>query len=47
MLLTELRSVCLKDTSWVVENSNDEPVQAELNGKKINLNARGWQYQWC
>lgn len=31
---------------WVVENFNDEPVQAELNGRKLDVPARGWTYQW-
>ncbi len=35
-----------QDGSWVVENFNDEAAVAELNGKVINVPARGWLYQW-
>lgn len=35
-----------KDGSWVVENFNDEPVEVELNGQKIEVEARGWQQRW-
>ncbi len=34
------------DAGWVVENFTDEPVQAELNGRKLDVPARGWIYQW-
>ena len=34
------------DGSWVVENFSDAPAAAELNGKKIEVPARGWVYQW-
>jgi hypothetical protein len=32
--------------SWVVENFNDQPVQVELNGKPLLIQARGWAYEW-
>jgi hypothetical protein len=35
-----------RDGSWVVENFNDEPVKVELNGKPMEVAARGWRYQW-
>ncbi|PWU10599.1 MAG: hypothetical protein C5B50_25365 [Verrucomicrobia bacterium] len=35
-----------KDRSWVVENFNDTAISAELNGKILNVPARGWVYQW-
>ena len=35
-----------KDGSWVVENFNDQPVQAELNGEMLSVPARGWLYRW-
>lgn len=35
-----------KDRSWVVENFNDHPVEVELDGKRLALAARGWQYHW-
>jgi len=34
------------DGSWVVENFNDEPVTAELDGKPVSVDARGWAYRW-
>ena len=34
------------DGSWVVENFNDEAVDADLNGKRLTVAARGWVYQW-
>jgi hypothetical protein len=34
------------DGSWVVENFNDEPVEAELNGKRLAIEARAWRYRW-
>ncbi|MBN2507952.1 MAG: hypothetical protein JXQ71_14800 [Verrucomicrobia bacterium] len=35
-----------KDGSWVVENFNDQPVEVELNGTKLALEARAWRYEW-
>jgi hypothetical protein len=35
-----------KDKSWVVENFNDQLVEADLNGKHITLQPRGWQQSW-
>jgi hypothetical protein len=34
------------DGSWVIENFNDQPVSVELDGKQIEVKARGWRYQW-
>lgn len=34
------------DGSWVVENFNDEPVDVTLNGQRLELAARAWQYRW-
>jgi len=34
------------DGSWVLQNFNDVPAVAELNGKKIEVPARGWKYEW-
>lgn len=34
------------DGSWVIENFNDQPVQAELNGKIHTVPARAWLYEW-
>jgi hypothetical protein len=31
-----------RDGSWVVENFNDEPVKAEVNGAAHTIPARGW-----
>jgi len=35
-----------RDGSWVVENFNDQPVKAELNGETLSVPARGWLYRW-
>jgi hypothetical protein len=35
-----------KDRSWVIENFNDEPVEAELDGKPVSLGPRAWKYHW-
>jgi hypothetical protein len=35
-----------KDGSWAVENFNDEAVKVELQGKTMDLAARGWAYQF-
>jgi len=35
-----------RDSSWVVENFNDQAVMVELNGKPLEIAARGWRYQW-
>jgi hypothetical protein len=34
------------DGSWVVENFSDAPAAVELNGKRLEVLARGWAYQW-
>ncbi|MBE7503528.1 MAG: hypothetical protein HS113_25215 [Verrucomicrobiales bacterium] len=34
------------DGSWVIENFNDQPVEVELNGRKLVVEARGWQKLW-
>jgi hypothetical protein len=34
------------DGSWVIENFNDRPVSAELDGVKHEVPARAWVYQW-
>ncbi len=34
------------NAGWVVENFTDEPVSVELNGRKLDVSARGWTYQW-
>lgn len=34
------------DSSWVVENFNDEPVAVELDGKTMNVESRGWIQHW-
>jgi hypothetical protein len=34
------------DSSWVVENFNDEPASVELNGKTLTVPARSWRYEW-
>lgn len=31
---------------WVVENFNNKPVDVVLNGKSMNIPARGWVYKW-
>lgn len=31
---------------WVVENFNDKPVDVVLNGKSLNIPARGWLCHW-
>jgi hypothetical protein len=35
-----------RDGSWVVENFNDEPAKAEVNGKPQTIPARGWVLQF-
>ena len=35
-----------KPAGWVVENFNDQPVEVQLNGQKLTVEARGWQYRW-
>ena len=35
-----------KDGSWVVENFNDQPAEVELNGRRLTIQARGWEYRW-
>ena len=35
-----------EDGSWVIENFNDEPVAVELDGKSLQVAARGWLYRW-
>ena len=34
------------DGSWVIENFNDQPVSVILNGKALEIGARGWKYDW-
>ncbi len=34
------------DGSWVVENFNDDPVTATLDGRAMTIPARGWEQQW-
>ncbi len=34
------------DRSWVIENFNDTPVTVELNGEKLNIQARSWIMRW-
>lgn len=34
------------DGSMVVENFRDSPAEVELNGHKVVLPARGWEYRW-
>ena len=34
------------DGSWVVENFNDEPAQARLNGEAVSIPPRGWVCRW-
>ena len=34
------------DGSWVIENFNDQPASVILNGKALEIGARGWQYDW-
>ena len=34
------------DGSWVIENFNDQPAEVELNGRKLAVEARGWQKLW-
>jgi hypothetical protein len=34
------------DGSWVVENFNDQPVTAELDGKSLSVPPRGWTHHW-
>ncbi len=35
-----------EDGSWVVENFNDAPVTVTLDGREMNIPARGWCYEW-
>ena len=35
-----------KDGSWVIETFNDQPVEVELNGRKLAVEPRGWQKRW-
>jgi hypothetical protein len=35
-----------QDNSWVIENFNDYPIEANLNGKQIKVASRGWQCEW-
>jgi hypothetical protein len=35
-----------KDRSWVIENFNDEPANVTLDGKALEVAARGWKYGW-
>ena len=35
-----------QDKSWVLENFNDYPVKVQLNGSPVQIDARGWKYQW-
>ena len=35
-----------QDGSWVVENFNDAAVKVELNGKPLDVPARGWVMEW-
>lgn len=35
-----------QDGSWVVENFNDSPISAELNGQSLSIPARDWRHQW-
>ena len=34
------------DSSWVVENFNDEPVTVQLDGLPLRLEGRAWQLHW-
>ena len=34
------------DGSWVVENFQDQPVSVELDGKMLEVPARGWRQEW-
>jgi hypothetical protein len=34
------------DGSWVIENFNDAPVRAELDGQAVNVQPRDWSYHW-
>ncbi len=36
-----------EDGSWVAENFNDEPVQIEINGARLKVDARGWQFRFA
>lgn len=35
-----------RDRSWVVENFNDSPISAELDGRALTVPGRGWQCHW-
>jgi hypothetical protein len=35
-----------EDGSWVLENFQDRPAIAELNGRQVDVPARGWVYEW-
>jgi len=35
------------DGSWVAENFNDTAVSVEVNGRRIDLGARGWICSWA
>jgi hypothetical protein len=34
------------DGSWVIENFNDAPASTELNGRNLDVPARGWIQHW-
>ncbi len=34
------------DGSWVVENFNDHSVSVQVDGEKLEIDARGWKYRW-
>jgi hypothetical protein len=34
------------DGSWVIENFNDAPVSAQLDGTRHEIAARGWSCNW-
>lgn len=34
------------DGSWVIENFNNEPVLAKINGERVSIPPRGWIYRW-
>jgi hypothetical protein len=35
-----------EDGSWVVENFNDQSIQAKLNGETVSIPPRGWVCRW-
>ena len=35
-----------KNDSWVVENFNDQPATVELNGRRFDIESRGWIQRW-